>query len=459
MNPLLCSSLAVSLLAAGNPIIEIQSDLSTADRQQSIRAYQSAGTVPDAFGPPVASDFKFGDAAGKKPVLWTFPADFDGDGSDELVSVRNRSLKKGTIEDLQLLIFEPPPVWNSNAKKVASTKKLTLGSAFDEGRIVLVGAIDSDGDGKDEAFVIREWFDGRQSVELRKLPKKKNKKMKKAFASDESFGMALTDWNLAACGADVDGDGDQELVCVRRGLTPPDQLFVFEPPTTLDGETGPAIRSDLDIEPLDGGLNLQMQRIDRTGNGTDELAFVRSYGGQAGLRLQICAAPASVAGELGPVEFTEPNLVVPSDAHDVVSVFGLRGYTAVPPKPPADLSGTWQADFEHFSNGAPETLPTMNNLNAVMAGGNTFSILLPTFNPTNGTYSQDDATIDFGGALHKFDVVSTGATYWLHLGVAGVAVIEDQLVVTGTYTGTKDPNFGPDETVTGGTFTWVRTGT
>jgi len=441
----------------GNPIIEIQSDLSVLDHPQSIRAYQAAGTLLDAFGPPVSSDLSFGKASGKKPVLWVFPADFNGDGADEIAQVFLKSLKKGTLQDLQLNLYLPPPVWDSNTQKVASTKKLSLGSPLGEGRVILVGAINPDGEGRDDAFVIREWADGTQSIELRKLPKKKKKKMKAPYASDATFGLVVGANNIAACGADVDGDGDQEIVCLRRASGQPDQLLVFEPPTELDGETGPAVRSDLDVDPLDGGANLTMQRIDRTGDGFDELIFIRSWGAQTGLRAQIVAAPLTVGGELGAVEFTEPNLIVPADGHDVAAVFGLAGYSAVPPRPPADLSGTWEADFSHLANGSPESLPTMTGLNALMAGADTFSILFPAFNPTNGTYSMESASIDFGATFHKIDSIATGATYLLQLGVATVSFVENELIVTGTYAGNKDPNFGPDQTITGGSFVWRRT--
>ena len=427
-------------LQTGNPILEIQSDLTAFDRPQSIRAYQAAGTLPNAFGPPVSSDLTFGKAAGTKPVLWVFPADFDGDGADEVAQVTLKPLKNGKIQDLQLNLYRPPPVWDSSTQKVASTKKKSLGSPLGEGRVVLIGAVDPDGDGKDDAFVIREWSDGHQSLELRKLPKKKKKKMKAPYASDESFGHAFTDPNIAACGADVDGDGDQELVCLRRESGQPDRLLVFELPTVLDGETGPAVRSDLDVDPLDGGVNVAMARIDRTGDGVDELIFIRSWSGQPGMRAEIVAPPLVVGGELGPVEFAEPNLVVPSDGHDVTAVFGLAGYSAILPPPPADLSGTWEADFAHLADGLPEALPTLTGLNALMAGADTFSLLLPSFNPTNGTYDQEAGTIDFGATFHKLDSIATGAKYFMQLGVATVSFVEGELVVTGTYAGTKDPD-------------------
>ncbi len=444
------------LVGAGDPVVELRVDLQTSDGKQAVVAYQPAGTFEDALGVPVATDLKFEKAAGNKPTRFVFPADWDGDGSDEIVTVRRETSKK-LGPDLRVRIYEPPVTIDANAKLSASSTKATLGTDDGDGAILQVGALDLDGDGKDEAFVIRQWSDGSQSLEIRRFPSGKNKKVKKPIASDPTFGEANVDGNRAACGADVDGDGKHELVVIRRGLTGPDRLLVFTPPTTVDGETGDPIRSDEDITPSDGGTNVHLARMDRDGDGKDELALIR----QATLgpkRLEVVGPPPGVATELGAIEFLEPNLVVSGDPHDVRAVFGLRGYTAVPPKPPADLSGQYVATFMHEVLGTPEQVHPSGTLTAIMSGTNTFSIMLPTFNVLNGTYSQADATIDFDafGTVFKLDDLATGNKYWLDFSAGSVTVNEGTLTISGTYVGTKDPPIGPNEPVAFGTFTFVR---
>lgn len=440
--------------AGGDPVVEVRADLGQNGWPQQVRAYEPALTHANTLGEPVASDLKFEKAAGKKPTIMVFPADWDGDGTDELVTVRVQQVKD--VLDLRLRVYRPPLTLDGNTgKPLASSSKLTLGSPLGEGRIVLMGAADVAGNDKDRPFAIREWSGGPQSLEVLGFPKKVDKPMKEAVASDASFGDASSDANRAACGADVDGDGRDEIVVIRAAPGGVDRLLVFRPPEGLLGETGDPIRSDLDITPGDGGQNVGIGRIDVEGDGQDELALRRLHP-LTGQRLEIVRFPAEEGGEISAPLFTVPDLQPMGAAHAEVAVFGLRGYHAVVPPPPADLSGTYTAAMSHQADGGAEVMPPLGDLIAPQVGGGAFAINLPTFFPLVGAYSQAQAQIDFGTGLNKLKVVSTGDLYWLAFGVASVKVQGGKVKIQGTYSGSKVPPSGPTQAITGGSYSFTR---
>jgi len=445
------------LPADGNPTVVVRADHNRPKWPQSLFAYLPAGTLEGTLGQPVASDLTFENAGGNKPTLHVFSADLEGDGSDEIALVRLKPTRRGP--DLQMRIYQPPlSLDGSTGRFVASSKKRTLGSPEGDGRILLIGALDLEGDGRDECFVIREWAGGTHGLEIRKLPRKRGHgKLKKVVASDDSFGLVHYDANVAATGADVDGDGRSELVVLRRPvLGGADRLLVFEPPATLGGETGDPILSDEDITPQDNGINLSVSRIDMDGDGRDELILTRWYPLLASQALEVYAFPATPDGEIGEPLFVEPNLVSQTDNDSITAVFGLRGYTAQPPPPPDSLHGTYTAQMSHKADGQPELMPPLGDLIAPETSPETFVINLPTFNPLVGSYSRADAQVDFGTNLNRLRIVSNGDVYWLAYGLAQVGMSGNKVVISGTYAGFKDPQGGPNQTITEGVFSFTQ---
>ena len=446
--------LLLGLTSDGNPTVVVRADHSRSEWPQSLLAFLPAGELQGTLGQPVASDLSFERAGGNHPTLHVFSADIEGDGSDEIVLARMKQYRSDT--DLQVRIYEPPLVTDgSTGKYVASSKQRTLGSPVGDGRILLMGALDLEGDGKDECFVIREWGGGAQ---IRKLPRKRGHgKMKQVLAMDAAFGLINLDPNVSATGADVNGDGVSELVVLRRAVPGGvDRLLVFEPPTTLDGDTGAPILSDEDITPSGNGTNLGISRTDIDGDGRDELILRRQYPLQGSQALEVYAFPDSVNGEIGAPLFVDPHFIPPGSNASVPAVFGLRGYTARPPTPPDSLDGTYTALMSHTADGQAELMPPLGDLIAPQTSPDTFVINLPTFNPLVGSYSREGARVDFGTNLNKLKIVSNGDVYWLVYGVAQVSLSADKVVISGSYSGFKDPTGGPNQTITEGAFTFTQ---
>ena len=288
------------------------------------------------YGNLQASDLKFGKLKGGKPVRFAFPAQWDGLGQDELIVVREHKQKRD--HRLELQVYAMPDRINGNTGGVlASSKQADLGVAVGAGRLVTLGPIDLDGDEIDELALIFEAGDGRQWLEIRRFPRFKKDLMGPPSRSDASFGQAGSDANLAIFGSDVDADGQDELVTLRKTDTGPDRLLVFEPPTQLGGETGLPIRSDLDLTPADGGVNLGMWRLRDQIGGEYQALLLRAA--QDGVqRLELLGLPQAVAGDVGAALQTHLNLELGSTRVDLFAAFGARDLGA---QPWVDYNGTW----------------------------------------------------------------------------------------------------------------------
>lgn len=66
------------------------------------------------------------------------------------------------------------------------------------------------------------------------------------IASDLTFGDNTTRKNtVLTTNADVDGHDMDEIAVVRQGIAGRQRLEIYNPPSTLNGQTGPPITSDL----------------------------------------------------------------------------------------------------------------------------------------------------------------------------------------------------------------------
>lgn len=443
---------AASGLSDPMHIVTLRQDVLGVTQPLDLRVHPPLPAVGSALQSPVTSDGSFFGATGTNPLRFVFPADRNGDGKDELGVVQLKSAKSGDY--FRMLLYGPPKTFDGSVgSAIASSKGKSAGNATGANRVVLAGAIDTDGDGKDALFLVREALDGTQFLEIRALPAKKNKKVGGVIASDLSFGSAM-DANVLGCGADVDGDGADELVVLRKTSGQPDRLLVFAPPAGPGGETGDPIASDLDVSP-DGFSNLALSRVDREGDGTDELMLLRSTLLQ-GRSLHVFSAPAIPAGEIGAPLFTASD-VSPFGATVVaVHAFGLDGFVAPPPpSPPANLSGSYVASYTHLVDGVLESLPIVTALNGSQSGTQ-FSLLLPNFHPLSGKYTHAQKTVDWPATSVGLNVLATGASYALIYGQGTASIVDGKVVIESPYSGKKFPMGGGMQTVTGGVARFIR---
>lgn len=453
------SALALLVAASGlsDPmhIVTLRQDVLASTQPLDLRVHPPLPAIGSALAAPVSSDGTFFGAAGTNPLQFVFPADRNGDGKDELVVMQRKAAKSGDY--FRVVLYAPPKTVDGTVgSAIASSKGKSAGNAVGPNRVLLAGAIDPDGDGKDAMFLVREAVDGTQFLEIRAMPAKKNKKVGGVIVSDASFGSA-SDTNVFGCGADVDGDGADELVVIRRSLGQPDRLLVFEPPTSVLGETGDPIASDLDITPSgpNGSTNLAFGRLDREGDGIEELMLLQSAP-LAGRSLHVFSAPAIPAGEIGAPLFSATDITPLGATLVAVHAFGLNGYVAPPPpSPPANLSGSYTASYTHLTNGELESLPIVTALNGSQSGTQ-LSILLPNFNPLSGKYKQSALTLDWPATPVGLNVLATGAAYSLTYGQGTASIQNGKVVIEGIYGGKKFPPGGGMQTVTGGVYRFVR---
>ncbi|MFH0944873.1 MAG: hypothetical protein V2A76_06715 [Planctomycetota bacterium] len=289
------------------------------------------------YGGLTASDLKFEKLLGAKPVRHVFPANWDGLGMDELIVVRERVKKQD--HRLELRVYRMPDRINGNTGSVvAKSRQADLGVAVGDGRIVCVGPVDLEGDDQDEVALVREAADGRQFLEVRRFPRWKNDPMGSAVRSDSTFGQAGTDENLAIFGSDVLGDAADEIVVLRRGGGGPDRLLVFQLPAQPGGETGPAVRSDLDLTPADGGENLGMWRM-RPEIGGEYQALVLRRGLDGRQRLELFGLPSGVGADVGASLQTHLEMDYAGTEIPTFAAFGARD---LDDQPWVEFHGSWK---------------------------------------------------------------------------------------------------------------------
>lgn len=446
--------LALALMPAeGTPAVLVREDHTKDKKPLQILVHKPAGDSPETLGAPITSDLKFMKAEGSNPTMFVFPADVQGDGTDEIVHVRHR-IKKG--DDVEVRVYKPPFFQNGDVgKPVSKSKKKTLGKAVGDGRILLMTGGDHDGDGRSSAYIIREFDDGTQTLEVRPLPKKKKKKMSKVQASDPTFGDAFTDTNIHLAAADVDHDGVDEIVVVRKGADLVPRLLVFEPPQELEQETDPPILTDDDITPIDGATVVSIGRLSLDKSLPDRLAVLASNP-LFGTRLDVFAFPAAPGGDIGEPLFQDLGVSAVGATDPARWVFDIRGYAPKPPPPPpANLAGSYVAQFTHVVDGSAEAIPGLPAIQATQGGG-VVQFLFPVFNTVSGVYSQQDAKVDFTGQVAEIDVPQFGWTYLLDLSVADVTKKGSVVTIQGTYTGVRKEPLNQESPVTAGVFVLTR---
>jgi hypothetical protein len=121
------------------------------------------------------------------------------------------------------------------------------------------------------------------------------------IASDRNIGTNI----IGIASADFDSDPEDELVIVRVAPSGRHKLYIYDVPTTVGGNTGPAIASDTDI-----GRNIIPYGIAAGNFDYDpeaEIAVVRGpdFGRH---KLEIYDAPVEVKGDTGSAIATDNNI-------------------------------------------------------------------------------------------------------------------------------------------------------
>ncbi|MBI4879268.1 MAG: hypothetical protein HY812_06360 [Planctomycetes bacterium] len=308
----------------------------------SLWMYKSDGPAADFCGAFCLSDTKLPKTQGKRPVRHHFPADFDGDGVDELLLVRERV--DASDHGLQLRVYRMPDyIWGDTGKALLSTKKNDLGSAAGDLRVLLIGAVDADGSGADELLIVRERTSGEQVLEIRRLPPDKSEPMGPPIRSDQTFGQAALDANVAIAGADLQGDGAEEVVVIRRAQGGKESLLVFQPPAAPCGETGAPLASYDDVTAPAGWSNVALGRIRMEENKPERVVFTQATAAGA-TRILVYPLPSSVAQQLpAPSSFDEtPGHHGPE--RPLVAAFGFRDNPEPLPSQPS-LNGAFKLAF------------------------------------------------------------------------------------------------------------------
>lgn len=99
----------------------------------------------------------------------------------------------------------------------------------------------------------------------------------KLVASDLTFGSSNSDWNkIAIAGADIDGDGIDEIAVLEQKANGNQKFKVFDAPSDAEAETGDAIASDLSFgDVITNNKNIALVGVDVDGDGIDEIAVIR----------------------------------------------------------------------------------------------------------------------------------------------------------------------------------------
>lgn len=161
-------------------IATVRSDLALPKDANFLTMHDAQIAPFDLLGAPQASYAKFFEGAGPKPVRFSFAADIDGDGRDEIVVIREVVAKNRLL----LEVVDPPQNLHQKKQKVlASFQSSKLPKATGDGALIAAGRIDLEGDGRDEFVFGRSYLDGHFAFEILRAPQKKQQKPGAPLAS------------------------------------------------------------------------------------------------------------------------------------------------------------------------------------------------------------------------------------------------------------------------------------
>ncbi len=427
MLDLLHAAVALVPLLVTGDIALVRIDPDHAGLPLWLHSHAEGQSASDVVGSLRASDNSFFKAGGSKPVRWVFPAQWDGDGAEEIVVVRER--KKSANHALDLRIHRMPATTGGSVALVASVKSGGLGGTLGNGRIVAVGPVDLEADGTDELAIVREWNNGDRYLEIRRLPTGKQKALSPPIAFDATFGSAADGAIVGVFGADVDADFHDELMVVHRSATGLDRIDGYELPTFTGADTGPPRVSCADVTPADGGTNTSVSRIRLDGAEVDALMFSRR-GADGVDRIEIFAMPTSLGATLGAPIASDATLALGSFAVPVFAAFGFD--TGAEPPPWVAFNGPWEL-YLRVRYGGPETTEEWDGpFGGFTGAANANSTLTLTFPNSTLNMVAHLASFDDGAATDFGEDPWYTTREFLSSVSSGVVRPNDKLLVTYT---------------------------
>ena len=324
----------------------------------------AADGPPEAFvGTIQTSISRLKKTKGAKPVRYAFPADWNGNGVDELVLVREWRNQSDRRLDLRV-DSAPEELFDRLGPKLASSSKRDLGFAVGPERVVALGAADTDGDGRDELVTIRAGLSGTLSLDIRRYPAGRKRSMGAPIASDLDLGI---DPVLSLFGVDLVGDAAEELVLLRRDSKGVDRLEILSSPSAPLWDTGPPIASLTNVTAAAPFENLSAARFQPDELGPNRLLLVqRAPGG--GERLAVHALPQTVGEALGAALLRDDQPGALTSGTTLFGAFSMGGTPTIRPDLDA-LNGAWRFGI---------------NMNPLTPGGPSVTVVVPAVATVNG---------------------------------------------------------------------------
>jgi uncharacterized delta-60 repeat protein len=262
--------------------------------KQGLFVYYTLPGLDGETEPPMATDRNFGNSTLGSNIIAMACVDTDGNGVDEIAVIRQRPGGRQRLE-----IYNPPQtVGGDTGDPIASD--LSFGDLNSDKKNIALGGVDTDGDGIDEIAVVRQMQTGKQRLFIFNAPQGIEGETEPAIATDSSFGHSNTGKNIIAMtGVDVNGDGVDEIAVVMQRAGGGQRLEIYDAPQSVGGETGDAIASDLTFgDSTTNKRNIALTRMDINHDGIDKIAVVREkVNGRQ--RLEIYNPPQTVDGETG----------------------------------------------------------------------------------------------------------------------------------------------------------------
>ena len=177
-----------------------------------------------------------------------------------------------------------------------------IGNVGTNHEIMFMTGGDTDGDWFHELIFIRLRTNGNQYLNIYNPPIMVDGDINPLIASDTWIGNIGTNNEITHLAAgDVDGDLSDELIFIRHRINDNQYLNIYDFPTVVGGEINPLLASDTWIGNV--GTNNEITHMvvgDTTGNGIDELIFIRlrTNGNQY---LNIYSAPTEVGSDINPL--------------------------------------------------------------------------------------------------------------------------------------------------------------
>ncbi len=407
----------------------------------SLWMYQNDGPAADFCGAFCLSDAKIAKTQGMRPARHYFPADFDGDGVDELMLVRERAA--ASDHGLQLRVYRMPDyIWGDTGKPLLSTKKNGLGSATGDLRVVLVGAIELGGGDADELLVVRERLNGEQVLEIRNLPAGQGEPSGPPIRSDQTFGHAALDNNVAVAGVDSQGDGVEEIAVIRRAPGGQESLLLFKPPAGPYGETGEPLASYDEVTAPAGWSNVALGRIRMEENKPERVILTQATAGGAS-RILVYPLPSAVGQTLPAPSSLDETPGHHGPEKPLVAAFGFRDNPEPLPSGPT-LNGAFKLAFTYALKAGDDaswtgTIGPFYGATAQLVGSTNWTLAMDTA----GTVLQgvlkgglkSGSTITFTGSptislevTHQSEIANVGDVIVITYGKATLSIDETGIV-------------------------------